>query len=368
MSIRSSRRRETLTIHASWVAPAGHYMTRYGHSPQPLYAHYGWAAAEVEAGTIRVPLGEFFSFLDAAAEQIHDPFFGLHIWEHFDFADLGVLGFALLSASDVESALATLLRYGAVFQDGAAGELIVEGNRARLLYRASPCGLPLSRHDCDMSIAFYVFLLRRAIARPWSPLAVQLQHDGVPDQQLGEYKRVFGCCPTFGCATNQVIFDRDVLAQPIHFSDKRMHVIFERNLMQLQRQSRADGELADQVATAILPKLSNGTPTLAAVARTLRLTPRALQRRLAAEKLRFSELLDKARFRLAIRLLATTNYTLTDITYLAGFSEASAFIRGFRRFTGCTPLEYRRSVREFPSQDSAHGLVGTEPNLRQSGS
>jgi AraC-like DNA-binding protein len=351
MSIRSTPRREAPTIHASWVAPAGHYMARCGHSPQPLYARYGWVAGELDAGTIRVPLGEFFSFLDEAAKQTQDPHFGLHIWEHFDFADLGVLGFALLSASDVGSTLATLLRYGAVFQDGAVGELVVEGNYARLLYRAGPCGLPLSRHDCDMSIAFYVFLLRRAIDRPWSPLAVQLQHDGLPDHLIAEYKRVFGCYPTFGSATNQVIFDRALLEQPIHFSDKRMYVIFERNLMQLQQQSRADGVLAGEIAAAILPRLSNGSPTLAAVARTMRVTPRALQRRLAIEKLRFNELLDKARFGLAVRLLGTTDYSLAEITYLTGFSEASAFIRGFRRFIGCTPLEYRRSVRAHPDHE-----------------
>jgi AraC-like DNA-binding protein len=44
-------------------------------------------------------------------------------------------------------------------------------------------------------------------------------------------------------------------------------------------------------------------------------------------------------------LLATTDYSLAEITYLVGFSEESAFIRAFRRLLACTPVDYRRSIR-----------------------
>jgi AraC-like DNA-binding protein len=282
--------------------------------------------------------------LEGAALRVGDAHFGVHVWEDFDFGDLGLLGFALLSAADVGSALRTLMRYGGIFQDCDAGELIVEGNRAHVLYRLSPCDLPLSRHDCDMSTAFNVFLLRKVLDPVWSPLAVQLQYPAPAPALLGEYERVFGSRPTFGAATNQIIFERAVLEQPIHSSDKRLYTIIEQNLLLLQEQTRLEGSLAQRMEAAIVPRLSSGPPTLAQIAHTMQLTPRALQRQLAAHHLRFSELLDKARFGLATRLLATTDYSLAEITYLVGFSEESAFIRAFRRLMGLTPLHYRQSI------------------------
>ncbi len=53
-------------------------------------------------------------------------------------------------------------------------------------YRVSPCDPPLSRHDCAMSAAFDVFLLRHVVDPTRSPPAVQLQH---PDAQRLESAR-----------------------------------------------------------------------------------------------------------------------------------------------------------------------------------
>jgi AraC-like DNA-binding protein len=341
------------TIHASLVAPSGRYLARRGGDPRPLYARFGWESEDIDAGRTRVPLGDFFAFLDAAALSVGDAHFGLHVWEDFDFCDLGLLGFALLSSDNVGAALRTLMRYGGIFQDCDAGELIVDGAHAHVLYRVSPCALPLSRHDCDMSTAFNVFLLRKILGLAWCPQAVHLQPAQPPEALLAEYERVFGSQPLFGSATNQIIFERAVLDQPIQSSDKRLYVIIEQNLRLLQEQSRLEGSLAQRIESALLPRLASGPPSLAETAAAMQLTPRALQRQLAAHRLRFSEIVDRARFGLATRLLATTGYSLAEITYLVGFSEESAFIRAFRRMLGCTPLDYRRSIHALPGGGTA---------------
>jgi AraC-like DNA-binding protein len=92
-------------------------------------------------------------------------------------------------------------------------------------------------------------------------------------------------------------------------------------------------------------RLSTGPPSQEAVADALGLSARDLQRELAANSLRFNQLLDAARKELATRLLVTTTRSLADITYLLGYSEETAFIRAFRRWMSCTPGDYRRSTR-----------------------
>lgn len=334
------------TIHVSYVGAVGRHLTRRGLKPAPLYARYGWSVESVDEGQIRVPLADFFTLLDAASEYANDRHLGLHIYEHFDFADLGLLGYALLSATDVGSALRTLMRYGAIFQDCDDGELLTERDYAHLFYRINSSSLPPSRHDNDMSTAFTVFFLRKVVDPYWAPIAVQLQHPTPAADLREEYERTFRCPVKFGCATNQMTMPSSMLSAPIRSSDKRLFDVIERHLRLLQEQSPTEGSFARRVEAAIKQRLPTGPPSQEAVADVLGLSVRDLQRELAANSLRFNDLIDVARKELATRLLVTTGHSLAEIAYLLGYSEETAFIRAFRRWMNCTPGDYRRSTRD----------------------
>lgn len=343
--MRAAPRSLTPTIHVSYVGAVGRYLHRRGLDPRTLYARLGLSSASIEDGQARVPLRDFFALLEAASEQAGDPHLGLHVYEQFDLADLGVLGFALLSAQDVGMALRTLVRYGKTFQDCEEGQLLIERDHACMWYRVSAPGLELSRHDCDMTTAFTVAFLRKVLGPQWSPVSVQLQHPLPAPQLRSEYERIFACPLTFAAAINQVTFQSRILETPIRSCDRRLFDIIERNLRLLQEQSRLESPLAQRVEAAIAHHLGAGPPTVGGIAKALRLSPRALQRDLAAHSLKFNELLDKARRGLATRLLATSEHSLTEITWLLGYSQESAFLRAFRRWMGCTPNDYRRAAR-----------------------
>jgi AraC-like DNA-binding protein len=73
------------------------------------------------------------------------------------------------------------------------------------------------------------------------------------------------------------------------------------------------------------------------------LSPRTLERRLEERGTRFKKLMDDTRRRFAINYLADREHTITEVAFLLGYSEVSAFNRAFKRWSGSTPLEYRRS-------------------------
>ena len=58
----------------------------------------------------------------------------------------------------------------------------------------------------------------------------------------------------------------------------------------------------------------------------------------------FSRLSPDDRMLLALRYVADGRTRLTDVAFLVGYSELSAFGRAFRRWTGSTPLAMRRSL------------------------
>jgi AraC-like DNA-binding protein len=115
--------------------------------------------------------------------------------------------------------------------------------------------------------------------------------------------------------------------------------------------------------TRILDALPSGSPTEEAIARTLAMSQRTLQRRLAREGTSFGGVLDTTRRDLAFHHLANPARQVSEIAYLLGFAEAASFNRAFRRWTGVTPSEYRAALgqREAVDTPATPGLESNRP-------
>src|SRR5262249_31784735 len=77
------------------------------------------------------------------------------------------------------------------------------------------------------------------------------------------------------------------------------------------------------------------------IASRLGLSLRTLERRLAAEQLTFSTVLDRLRADLARRYLQDEDLPISKIAWLLGYTEVSAFNHAYKRWTGRTPREGR---------------------------
>lgn len=82
-------------------------------------------------------------------------------------------------------------------------------------------------------------------------------------------------------------------------------------------------------------------PSLKHMASRLCLSPRTLKRRLRGQGLSFRDLLDGARYRVALRLMRDRALGLEDIATQLGYSSVANFARAFRRWTGQPPGLFR---------------------------
>jgi AraC-like DNA-binding protein len=78
------------------------------------------------------------------------------------------------------------------------------------------------------------------------------------------------------------------------------------------------------------------------IARKLGMSRRTLARRLAAEGLTFAGVLDAFRHDLAKRHLADRDISISNVAWLLGYSDVSAFSSAFKRRTGMSPATIRR--------------------------
>ncbi len=106
---------------------------------------------------------------------------------------------------------------------------------------------------------------------------------------------------------------------------------------------KVSGKMLDleAIRLVIIEILPTGQPTLGRVTNALGVSPRTLQRRLADNGLSFSQLADETRF-LTARQLIAQGRKLSDVANELGYADAGSFTRAFQRWTGLTPLHYRK--------------------------
>jgi AraC-like DNA-binding protein len=107
----------------------------------------------------------------------------------------------------------------------------------------------------------------------------------------------------------------------------------------LLKQVRPKGRdsLADKAAAVIAQRLSSGEASLRDVARRLHLSERTLRRRLQESGVTFNDLVSRVRRDLADDWLQRTDFNVKHISYLLGYSDAAAFSRAYKRWTGRSP-------------------------------
>jgi AraC-like DNA-binding protein len=96
------------------------------------------------------------------------------------------------------------------------------------------------------------------------------------------------------------------------------------------------------------PYLLECYPPVALAAEMMGCSVRTLQRRLAAERTSYRDVVDKARCLKAMSQLRDDGDSITELALMLGYSEHSAFTRAFRRWTGTSPSEFREHVTQTP--------------------
>ena len=101
------------------------------------------------------------------------------------------------------------------------------------------------------------------------------------------------------------------------------------------------------VRRAIAACLPNGNPAIHRVAHTVGINARTLQRRLANHHLTYRRLVDDVRLQTACRMLETNcRMPVGEVSKAVGYSDPAHFTRAFVRWTGMTPREYHRRIRD----------------------
>ena len=315
-------------------------VTAHGGSAARVLAAVGLAPDDLADADRLLDVDRIMALFEAAAREIGDDAFGLHLGTTYDFASIGPLAYAVLNAPTVAVAMDNFARYGRAFVQGGAITITRDDAQVELGYALDVADFATCRQHAEGAAVVTLRVLRRLIGSDWRPRWVRFGHAAPAD--TAEHERILGVPIRFRQPIAMALaFDADVLERVVAGADRRLLPIVERHLQELLASSPS---VLDDVRHAIAEALCDGAPTIRVVAKRLGTSVRTLQRRLGQEGGVFSTLVEDVRRDVAMRYLADGKANLTDIAFLTGYSELSAFGRAFRRWTGETPLAVRKQL------------------------
>ncbi len=273
-------------------------------------------------------------------DAIDSPCFGLEAAEHWHPSDLQALGYAWLSSHSLRSALERLCRYARVVTE--VDEFTLKESNGTVSIILSSSGL--SANDnwvADSILAVLVSMCRANAGEDFTPESIEFVH---PEPTcVAEFFKFFRCPVQFDAESNRIIFSAQSLDNPLTSANPYLAQIHDQIMIEyLAHLDKND--VIQLVRSAIVEQLPSGDVTDARIAAALNRTERTLQRQLRNKGTTFKTLLNEIRIDLARKYIHNSRLSLTEISFLLGFSEISAFSRAFRRWTGKSPSQYRQSL------------------------
>lgn len=310
-----------------------------------------------EVGIARDALQEFDSLIsfrayvaifEAGASRSGNPNFGLQLAQSLgpDYLNLGPSLLMARFAANVGEWVDNSLRYWSYHTNGFSMSLgpaeDVAGSVLRIDFNALT--IP-TRHYVEAVTACIVGVVRVIADEPdENPSLVRFNYRRPNDISL--HQSIFRCPFEFGCENVEIRFPTRLLEHPVKGGLRLLQPLMRLYIEERIRRMRIyDHSARATVALAIPAIMGSGNCTLEAVAISLGKHVKALQRQLEKEETSFSEILDNVRETMARHLLTESEAPVSRIAGLLDYADTPPFSMAFRRWTGQTPLEYRRRSR-----------------------
>lgn len=279
-----------------------------------------------------------------AYELSGDPVLSLHAAEACPIGAYKVIDYISANARDVGEAFRLAARYFKLINTAVRLPIDESGDPVTFdVISESGGAAAISRPYAEYCLAVYVLHVRGTTGIEFPVQRVSFTHPRPADTR--EHERIFGCPVEFEAVHNRLYIERS--AWELRTKDPQIgvfQVLIEHADLLLAKLPPGP-DLIGRTRRAISERLRGGDPSLASVARELGMSERSLQRHLRELGYSFNNLADEVRHATARLYLEQPDMALAEISYLLGFADQSAFNRAFKRWTGSTPAQARRTLR-----------------------
>jgi AraC-like DNA-binding protein len=333
---------EVFTVRSAEVGALTGGLSALGLDVAAILETVGVAPASLTDPLARFPEALLLAIWTEAEGRWSTGQLGLHAGSHVPVGALEVMDYLPGASPTIGAGLRRLAEYSAIVNTGMTYAISDAGAGPVSVTMHHPYAFEL----LPPSMVEYLWTLvvtrfRDHVDARFRP-TLRLRHG--PEGPVATYRRVLGDV-VFHAERNELLVPRAQWDLPNPRNDASLARVLEHHADDLVARLPASHDPLDAVRAAIGASLRAGETTIEQTAARLRVSTRTLQRQLAAGQTTYRVALDSVRAEVARAMLVTTDRSLVDLAYSLGYSDPSAFNRAFRRWTGMTPLAYRRSGR-----------------------
>ena len=301
-------------------------------NPSRFFSKFDITYSDLKNTEVRTPLKLIPKLWDEAYKQIDSPCFGLDSYKYWHPGYMGALGYAWLSSSTLREGFIRMSRYISILSNSGQIKISETSTEYCLYFEHEQLGINPARSDNALSIILH--MCRMNYQEPLNPSQVTFTHSAPPC--AGDYFAYFKANVLFNEKFDSISFPISVVDEPLPGANKHLAKLHDQVMNQYLNKLNHD-DFAQHVKAFIVKKLPSGIVTGDMAAAEMAMSHRTLQRELSALGTSFKKLLEESRHYLAEKYVNEGTMSMTEITFMLGFSELSSFSRAYKRWTGHSP-------------------------------
>lgn len=314
---------------------------RLGVPREALLGPLGADPAVLDDADAQVPFAWIQHAWSEAPRLTGDPAFGLHAAELTTGIQAHVLDYVTVHCHRPREVFHAIERYQRLLMSRASLRLHVAGDLAVFAHPAEDIPGPRPAQMDDFVVAQWALRVRARRKGAFPLRRVTFMHDAPADTR--EHARVFAAPVEFGAEQDAIEFDAALLDVELEGADDTLVRYLRQHADALLARMPEASSAAETLRRHLVQAPPDDMASIDSAARALGMSERTLQRRLGEEGTSFKDELDATRRDLALSYLDDPRHSISDVAFLVGFAEVSAFSRAFRRWTRRSPTTWRRA-------------------------
>jgi AraC-like DNA-binding protein len=314
--------------------------TAVGVDPYALLRKRGIDPRWLDDPELWVPAPTVAALLEYAAAASGRDDFGLLLAEGQGVPTLGPVAVLLAHEGSVKQIIETAVQFMPLISNAIVINLAEHDGSAVMRYDLQVA--PPFAQLVDLAVSVGVAALVDSTRGKWRPATMHFRHSAPRFEAT--FRRFFRCPVSYEEPFDGWTCPAADLAISTGATDGKL-AAYARRLLLSSQEMRSSENFSARVASAIYLLIGYGTPALNKVGVLLDMSPRSIQRSLAAEGTTFEAVLNRIRRDIAVHSLANSDMPMAQVGYSAGFSDHSAFSRWFKDAFKRSPTQWRTAAR-----------------------
>ena len=310
--------------------------------PAEVLAAAGLSAQALDDPEATIPYAAMGRLAEIAAQKTRCPHFGLEIGKQIRTSSLGLLGELMRNAPTLKAALLDFATNQHRNAHGGVAYLLTDKHHAIFGYAVYQPHVSGSHVICDGAAMGCLNLVCELAGTGHVPVTELLFTRPEPSD-LTPYHRALSVKLRFSAEQTAILLPRSLLDRPVAGADAEYRKIIEKRVSSLWHAGELD--TVTRLRRALRVALISGRISADEISAQLGMSRRTLHRRLNTWGLRFQEVLNETRCEFAQQLLANTRLDIAEIGTIVGYSDPSVLTRGFTRWAGMPPSEWRSNIQ-----------------------